>query len=86
MTTLGSVLSYDTDDSGSSSEFSPTSSYETWCGEALGPDPGAHADWPPHRNDGSRTAVKLLHFAKGCTALYRRSRWSKGLLNILLLT
>lgn len=62
--TFGSVQINEIDGSGSSSELSPASSHETWCGEALGLDPGAHADHLPHRNGGSCTPVKLFCFAK----------------------
>lgn len=53
MATLRSAQSCDTNRSGSSLELSPTSSYETRCGEALGLESGAHADWPPRRDDES---------------------------------
>lgn len=62
--TFGSVQIHEIDGSGSSSELSPASSHEMWCGEALGLDPGAHADHLPHRNGGSCTPVELFCFAR----------------------
>lgn len=54
---LASYLSFQPlDVTGSSSKSSPTSSYEMWCREALGPDSGTHQEC------GSCTAVKLLYF------------------------